>query len=438
MAENEFIDAEGNVSLRRVFERSIHSAKEGTLYTLALYPTVAEIHDLTCLLKLRLAATHTAGLAYIAKNLAISTNLVAKPKPDNVLFDICLITQTKPTVILSVVKDPNADLTASRRYNLSLAKAVTDTIRRFTDEQFCSMYGLINESTLADQRSFDEALLKIKDEVSRICVPDSLSMSIQKYEKVRQAFLMSMAVTRFVTDETGEISKALWLLTFDQFCFLTENIDRNEVHVPAKYHSGIHVLMREVASRLEKGASTLLLHSSNENVELARRMSVCSYTCDLDEFQQDRNKQIHVPLNVDNIVTDCTQRDIAPLMTHNPNIWYFEDEETDSLKQEELDVHKMRILTNGVLYVVAIIGGLILDTVTEKASLTYALVRGVVSKFLGVKDTVKDTDLNGKKQKVEQEAVRTINASYSSCTKKTSLDGKSDGFSAAANGVTKK
>ncbi|XP_048251170.1 uncharacterized protein LOC124131268 [Haliotis rufescens] len=308
-----------------------HVFKENTL---ALYPTVAEKHHLTRLLKLRLAATHTAGLAYIAKNLAISTNLVAKPKPDNVLFDICLITQTKPTVILSIVKDPNADLTASRRYNLSLAKAVTDTIRRFTDEQFCSMYGLINESTLADQRSFDEALLKIKAEVSRICVPDSLSMSMQKYEKVGRAFLMSMGVTRFVTDETGEISTALWLLTFDQFLVLTENIDRNEVHVPAKYHSGIHVLMREVASRLEKGAPTLLLHSSNKNVELARRMSVCSYMCDLDEFQQDRNKQIHVLLNVDNIVTDCTQRDIAPLMTHNPNIWYFEDEETDSLQEE--------------------------------------------------------------------------------------------------------
>lgn len=86
--------------------------------------------------------------------------------------------------------------------------------------------------------------------------------------------------------------------------------------------------------------------------------------------------------------------------------------------KEELDVHEMRIFTTGVLSVVAIIGGLILAAVTEKASLidtVVGIVGGVVSKLFRC-EKIKDTDLNGKKLKVEQEAIRTINASYSSYT----------------------
>ncbi|XP_046570834.1 uncharacterized protein LOC124279072 [Haliotis rubra] len=289
-----------------------------------IYPRLSDQNGkhLSQLLKQRLQASNSVGLAYIAKNLAVSANFVAKPKPDSVLLDVCLITETKPTMILSVVKEEDSQSTTARRYNLSLAKGVNDAIRRFTDQQFSSVYGVINEKELSEQCAFDNVLSNIKKAVSRICVTGSLAMSVQKYPKVLHAFLNSIAVTRFVTG-AAEDASSLWLLTLEQFCILTENVSEKEVTVLAKPHCGGNVLLHEVASRLNKGGPTmLLLHSRNQHLDFARKMSVCRHIFTLGEFTEKQDREC-LPSEVENLVTDCTQTEISKLGLHPKCAWYF-------------------------------------------------------------------------------------------------------------------
>ncbi|XP_048246324.1 uncharacterized protein LOC125377335 [Haliotis rufescens] len=290
----------------------------------AIYPRVLdqEGQRLSLLLKQRLHASNSVGLAYIARNLAVSANFPAKPKPDNVLLDVCLITQKKPTLILSVVKDVDTNSSTAKRYNLSLAKGVNDAIRRFTDQQFSSMYGLISEKDLSEQSAFDNVLSNIKKAVSRICVTGSLSMSVQKYNKVLSAFLNYIAVTRYVIGAANDAS-TLWLLTIEQFRILTENVSNKEVSVLAEPYCGGHVLQNEVASRLDKGGPTMLiLYCRSRHLEFARRTSVCTHVFTLDEAMEELRRR-SLPTEVENVVTDCTQSEIENLGLHPKSIWYF-------------------------------------------------------------------------------------------------------------------
>ncbi|XP_067669933.1 uncharacterized protein [Haliotis asinina] len=289
-----------------------------------IYPTLSEPkgQHLTQLLKQRVQAWSSTGLVYVAKSLAVSANLVAKPKPDHALLDVCLITETKPTTILSIVKEEHSTSKAARQYNLSLAKGVNDAIRRFTDQQFNCLYGVISEKHLSEQCAFDDVLSDIKKAVSRMCVTGSLTMTAQKYHKVLQAFLNSIAVTRFVPEAAADAS-SLWLLTLEQFRILTENLSEQEVTVLAKPHCGGHVLLHEVASRLDKGGPTMLLSlSRNKHLEFARRMSVCRHMFTLDEIMEEHDRGC-LPKGVENLVTDCTQRHIDKLGLHPKCTWHF-------------------------------------------------------------------------------------------------------------------
>lgn len=206
------------------------------------------------------------GLVYLARSLGVSLDLDVRMKqPDDVMFDVCVILPRGAPMVLSVIQEDSKKRNAISRYNIYVTKALIRAVRKFTNENFNALYGVVTDGDISSAERFAKAYVTIEEGSSCFCIPESLSMSDVKYVSITKAFSAVASSTKVVTkggDKSHSDVTQTWLLTQEQFVALSENIDKDVVTVKADSGTGATTLMLEVASRLERSGFTLLVCSS--------------------------------------------------------------------------------------------------------------------------------------------------------------------------------
>ncbi|XP_067656262.1 uncharacterized protein [Haliotis asinina] len=263
------------------------------------------------------------SLVYLANSLSVTINIPVHKVPREVVCDVCIVSQSAPVVVVTLVKKyPEAlDLV---EYNLLITKGLVSQVRNFTDEHFSAMYGVLQESDVVSDASFQDAIERIKSSSSSFCIPDSLSMNEDKFRNILKALAASIAVSKAVqatksssteaTDGANFEDEDLWFLTKEQFVLLTENIDTSGmVVVWASQHTGSSTLLMEVASRLQQSGNTLLVSGSEVVCKSARNKRVCYRVLSSKDFRQLRADTGGMLAEFEHIVAE----DVPEAMLHN-------------------------------------------------------------------------------------------------------------------------
>ncbi|XP_048238957.1 uncharacterized protein LOC124151187 isoform X2 [Haliotis rufescens] len=200
------------------------------------------------------------GLSFVTSSLAVMLNLPKMDTPNGVTSEVFYVFPDRPSMILCFVCEKREDL---GKYVLRLARRVINQIRRYTDEHFSAVYGLLDASDLVSDDLFTNALRLIEDKTSTLCSLHALNMNSGKCINIIRAFLAAVAVTDHT--EGHDMKQELRLLSKQQFCILVENIDEDIVMIDtakctgAQECSEMYELMIEVARWLEKRGQTILV-----------------------------------------------------------------------------------------------------------------------------------------------------------------------------------
>ncbi|XP_046580904.1 uncharacterized protein LOC124288428 isoform X2 [Haliotis rubra] len=262
------------------------------------------------------------SLVYLANSLSVTINIPVHKVPCEVVCDVCIVSQSAPVVVVTLVKQyPEALM----EYNLLITKGLVSRVRNFTDEHFSALYGVLQESDVVSDASFQDAIERIKSSSSSFCIPDSLSMNDDKFRNILKALAASIALSKAVqatksssteaVDEANfEDEQDLWFLTKDQFVLLTENIDTSGmVVVWASQHTGSSTLLMEVASRLQQSGNTLLVSGSEVVCKSARSNQVCHRVLSSTDFLQLQADTGGVLADLEHIVAE----DVPEAMLHD-------------------------------------------------------------------------------------------------------------------------
>ncbi|XP_046358511.2 uncharacterized protein LOC124136590 isoform X1 [Haliotis rufescens] len=273
------------------------------------------------------------SLVYLANSLSVTINIPIQKVPQQVVCDVCIVSQSAPVVVMTLV-GKNSEAPELVDYNLQITKGFVSQVRNFTDEHFSALYGVLQESDLASEASFQTAIERIRSHSSSFCIPDSLSMNEEKFRDIVKALAASVAVSKALqvikspapeavdeADFEDEEEGGLWLLTKDQFVLLTENIDTSGmVVVWASTHTGSSTLLMEVASRLQQSGNTLLVSGSKAVCESARHNQVCYRVVSSADFLQLQANIGGMLAEFEHIVAE----DIPEVMLHgarNSHVW---------------------------------------------------------------------------------------------------------------------
>ncbi|XP_046567700.1 uncharacterized protein LOC124276088 [Haliotis rubra] len=198
------------------------------------------------------------GLSFVTRSLAVVLNLPKVDIPDGVISEVFYVLPDRPSMILCFVCEKRDDL---GKYVLRLARRAINQIRKYTDEHFSAVYGLLDPGDLESDNLFADALRSIEEKTSALCSLHALSMNNVKCMNIIRAFLAAVAVTDLT--EGHSMKPELRLLSKQQFCMLVENIDKDMVVIDKATSTEAdgcsEILMIEVARRLEKRGPTILL-----------------------------------------------------------------------------------------------------------------------------------------------------------------------------------
>ncbi|XP_046573355.1 uncharacterized protein LOC124281362 isoform X2 [Haliotis rubra] len=285
-------------------------------------PYMADLSKVQTNLEDRIAETFPsgkAGLVYLALSLGVSLDLDVRMKqPHEVMFDACVIPTNGAPMVLTVVKGDAKKTNAISKYNLYVAKALIRAVRKFTNENFNALHGVLTADDMSSSEKFSKAYVSIDKESSCFCIPESLSMSDVKYASITKAFAAvasSTKVVQILSSENTGVTQT-WFLTQEQFVALSENIDKNVVIVGAESGTGSTTLMLEVASRLERSGCTLLVSSSPDLCKTVRKHKLCSRVMVANTFHKHMSQHKTLPARVKHVVcegnwspeTDCGGR----------------------------------------------------------------------------------------------------------------------------------
>ncbi|XP_048251178.1 uncharacterized protein LOC125379159 [Haliotis rufescens] len=291
---------------------------------MCVYPTHGDPNDDTGICRLVLERVKSglfrSGVAYTAKRMNVSANIDAEPRPTEALYDAILFVPDEPPTVFTVICDKITRRKHSEalQYNQSIAKGIVAAVRKYTDEQFSVVFGLLREAELSDDVRFKKAIDRIHAKTSQLAVPLALSMFEKKFRKVLRAFLLSLAVTDCVRRTDAENS--LWVLTTEQFRVLTENIDHKHVTVNTRPSCGGTVLLLEVAKRLQRSGPTMIVTKSDVLAEQARTQSVCEYVFNADQFRTEATCR---KPDIVNVVADCEVTNCLEDQSRKGMTWHF-------------------------------------------------------------------------------------------------------------------
>lgn len=206
--------------------------------------------------------------AYIAQSLSVCANVDVPINVEGRMFDVFFSEVDKPAIIFSVLKNNSSDSTDAKAYISSLVKKIVSMVRQFTNEYFSAVFGLLYDSDLASEIHFRESILKLTHATAKYCIPESLSMFPKKHVTIVKAFLSGIALTTSVLSDTDEAMTAY--LTLDQFRILTENVDRELVHLTTYPGTGSKTLLIEITKRLGRVGRCLLISDDQEFIARAR------------------------------------------------------------------------------------------------------------------------------------------------------------------------
>ncbi|XP_067686732.1 uncharacterized protein [Haliotis asinina] len=291
-------------------------------------PYMAELSKVQTNLEKRIAETFPsgkAGLVYLALSLGVSLDLdVQMKQPREVMFDACVILTHCAPMVLTVVKGDVNKTNPISKYNIYVAKALIRAVRKFTDENFNALYGVVTADDISSSEKFRNAFDSIHTESSCFCIPESLSMSDVKYASITMAFAAvasSTKVVQILNPDKGTIDiTQTWFLTQRQFAALSQNIDKHVVTVKAEPGTGSTALMLEVASRLERSGCTLLVSSSPDLCKTVRKYKLCSRAMVTDTFRKHMSQRKTLPARVKHVVCEGTW---SPETDYEGHVWCF-------------------------------------------------------------------------------------------------------------------
>ncbi|XP_067655407.1 uncharacterized protein [Haliotis asinina] len=220
-----------------------------------------------CLYK-RIEAVSKEGIVLVSTSLAamMDVDRPSCPHPDDILWDVFIVSTGRPAIILCLVNKPNTDSYKQiSHYALQLTQNVTHKIRLFTDEHLSVIDGVLDISALKNDHLFQTAVEEIIKDGSRFCNPHSLVMGESKCVKVQRATLVCMAVTELdvgqflegkITDQ--HTKKELWILPRRHFNELNRHLDKHGCVTTDLNDKDRRLLVVEIARRWEKIHPTLL------------------------------------------------------------------------------------------------------------------------------------------------------------------------------------
>ncbi|XP_071103872.1 uncharacterized protein [Haliotis cracherodii] len=158
--------------------------------------------------------TGKAGVSLVGRSMAATCNLKnCEARPDSVICDALLISQSLPPTLLTFIEEDTEDAEAGvasgaaaskdegiddygkeRQYNKSVAKAMMYA-RYFTDEPFDVIYGVIKSEDTKTTKTFNRRLSNIKEETSKYSIGSNLLMSHERCLKIHKAFIMMSALS---------------------------------------------------------------------------------------------------------------------------------------------------------------------------------------------------------------------------------------------------
>ncbi|XP_067649634.1 uncharacterized protein [Haliotis asinina] len=198
------------------------------------------------------------GLSFMTRSLAVMLNLPNLDIPNGVISEVYYVLPDRPSMILCFVSEKSDNL---GKYVLRLARRTINQIRKYTDEHFNAVYGLLDSEDLESDKIFADALRSIEEKTSVLCSLHALSMNGVKCMNIIRAFLAAVAVTDLTDGQS--MKPEVRLLSKQQFCILVENIDKDMVEIDkvtdTEADGCSEILMVEVARRLEKMGPTILL-----------------------------------------------------------------------------------------------------------------------------------------------------------------------------------
>ncbi|XP_046329979.2 uncharacterized protein LOC124113569 isoform X3 [Haliotis rufescens] len=265
------------------------------------------------------------GLVYLARSLGVSLDLDVRMKqPADVMFDVCVILPRGAPIVLSVIQEDSKKRNAISRYNIYVTKALIRAVRKFTNENFNALYGVVTYGDISSAERFAKAYVTIEKESSCFCIPESLSMSDVKYVSITKAFSAVASSTKVVqmlsSDKSHSDMTQTWLLTQEQFVALSENIDKDVVTVKADSGTGATTLMLEVASRLNRSGFTLLVCSSPDLCKNVRKQKLCSRVMVADAFCKYMKQHNTLPAHVKHVVCEGSW---SPRFAYSGHVWCF-------------------------------------------------------------------------------------------------------------------
>ncbi|XP_071103883.1 uncharacterized protein [Haliotis cracherodii] len=265
------------------------------------------------------------GLVYLARSLGVSLDLDVRMKqPDDVMFDVCVILPRGAPMVLSVIQEDSKKRNAISRYNIYVTKALIRAVRKFTNENFNALYGVVTYGDISSAARFGKAYETIEEESSCFCIPESLSMSDVKYVSITKAFSAVASSTKVVqmlsSDKSHSDMTQTWVLTQEQFVALSENIDKDVVTVKADSGTGATTLLLEVACRLERSGFTLLVCSSPDLCKKVRKHKLCSRVMVADAFCKHMKQHNTLPARVKHVVCEGSW---SPRFDPGGHVWCF-------------------------------------------------------------------------------------------------------------------
>ncbi|XP_046557023.1 uncharacterized protein LOC124266254 isoform X2 [Haliotis rubra] len=273
------------------------------------------------------------GLSFVTRSLAVVLNFPKVYIPDGVISEVFYVLPDRPSMILCFVCEKRDDL---GKYVLRLARRAINQIRKYTDEHFSAVYGLLDPGDLESDNLFADALRSIEDKTSALCSLHALSMNSVKCMNIIRAFLAAVAVTDLT--EGDSMKPELRLLSKQHFCKLVENIDEDRVVIDKATIPEAEILMIEVARRLEKRGQTILLVQEDLKKKLQEQHAdIVSHILASDELED--VSRDNYP-NIQHIVADnMKMNDIKKLQLDDERsgktvIWLFHNSEELSFSGE--------------------------------------------------------------------------------------------------------
>ncbi|XP_046379602.2 uncharacterized protein LOC124151262 [Haliotis rufescens] len=196
------------------------------------------------------------GLAYITHRPlddALGTT------PADAVLDVFLILQGMPVLVLTLLMNKYQCLDKVSAYNLALTDRIAKAFKEVSPEQFSVLNGVMLESDISSEVHFENFIHNIlKDNYKHL----DLVVSEEKYKCIITTFLSSLALTSSIVDKDN--CDALWFLSLQKFCMVTETIEKKAVIVKIKPTDGSKALMGDVVGTLKTLGSTFVVIESEE------------------------------------------------------------------------------------------------------------------------------------------------------------------------------